>query len=218
VKRILVLSPVTSEHVAKVEEYLEALKGQARVTVIRVNRGPASIETFFDESFAAPELTRIVSEMAGESDAVVLNCFADPAIAALRELTGVPVVGAGESAMILASLLGYRFSVVSVMRNSGPWTEIQASRLGLGPRLAGAVGVDIPVLELVENPEEAFQQIAREAVALVESSGAEVLVLGCTGMAGLWQAIQERVPVPVVEPLLSAVMLACALSTCVLRP
>jgi allantoin racemase len=205
--------------VTQVKEYLEeAVRGQAKVTVIRVNRGPVSIETFFDESFAAPELTRIVSEMAGDYDAVVLNCFADPAIAALRELTEVPVAGAGESAMILASLLGHRFSVVSVMRNSGPWTEIQASRLGLGPRLAGAVGVDIPVLELVQHPEEAFRQIAKEAVAMVESLGSEAVVLGCTGMVPLRQAIQESVPVPVVEPLLSAVMLACALSTCVLRP
>jgi allantoin racemase len=67
-------------------------------------------------------------------------------------------------------------------------------------RLASAVGVEIPVLDLEKNSEKTVDEIVSAANRAIEHDGAEVIILGCTGMAPLAQAVRERLSVPLIEP------------------
>lgn len=208
--RILVINPVTTkEWLEPDREYLQGLADKAtEVEVIGLERGPRSLETFYDVAHAGPEILRVVREKSDEVDAIMINCFADPALDAARELTDKVVLGAGETSMAVAIQLGPRFSVISVLKNTASWVRMQAARLGVESKLASAIGVDIPVLDLGKDPERTVNAIVKSAREAIERDGAEVIVLGCTGMAALAAKVRERLDVPLIEPAATTLKMA----------
>ncbi|MDI6868260.1 MAG: aspartate/glutamate racemase family protein [Coprothermobacterota bacterium] len=209
-KKILVIDPIVKLEFQKmVKEYLAAFeKPDLGIEIATVEKGPSSIETFFDESFAFPEILRIVDENKDRVDAIVVNCFADPAVHAARDLVKIPIVGPAEASVSIALLLGQKFGIISTLRNSGPWSEMQVRTIGCLDRLAGATGIDIPVLELNSDPVKTADCLAQAALHLIRDKGAEVIVLGCTGMAKVSQILRQKLEVPVVEPLSAAISMA----------
>lgn len=200
--RILIISPVTAQELLIGDrEYFEGLADpETEVDVVGLNKGPTSIETFHDAIYAGPDILRLVRERHDTVDAVMINCFADPAVDAARELTDKVVLGPAETSMSVALHLGAKFSVISVLANTAPWVRWQAIKLGLESRLASAIGIDIPVQNLEKDPEKAADEIVRAAGKAIKRDGAEVIVLGCTGMAALAQNIREQLTVPLIEP------------------
>ncbi len=213
-KKVLVIHPVTTAGLE--EKFRDYFAGLARghdlaIDSVHLKTGPASVETYFDEGFSLQGVLDVVAEAAGRYDGVMINCFADPGVEAARELVDIPVVGPAEASMRLATTLGHKFSVVSTFRNSGPWVERQARALELEARLASAVGVEIPVLELGRDPGLTARVITEAAREAVTRDGAEVIVLGCTCMAEVAKTVREEVGVPVVEPAAAAVRMLQAL-------
>jgi len=210
-KKILVIEPTVTTDLFNdmTKKYLEEIKNpDVKIEVVNIKTGPSSIETFYDEAFALPEILGIVDEYKSRCDAIVINCFADPAINAARELTDIPVVGPAEASMMIALMLGHKFGVISTFRNSGPWIELQARNMGIEQRLAGAIGIDIPVLELGKDLKKTTRYLVDAARDLIESKGAEVIVLGCTGMAEVAKIIKEELEVPVIESMATAFKVA----------
>jgi Asp/Glu/hydantoin racemase len=70
--------------------------------------------------------------------------------------------------------------------------------MGLEARLAGYEPLNLPMAVLTDPvaPRAALQRAARALVA----QGAEVVVLGCAGMAGHVRAAEDAAGVPVIEP------------------
>ncbi len=209
-RKILVIEPITTDLFNDMtKKYLEEIKSpEVKIEVVNIKMGPSSIETFYDEAFALPGILKIVDEYKTRCDAIVINCFADPAVNAARELTNIPVVGPAEVSMMIALMLGHNFGVISTFRNSGPWIELQARNMGIEQRLAGAIGIDIPVLELGKDLKKTARCLVDAARDLIESKGAEVIVLGCTGMALVAKIIKEELEVPVIEPMATAFKMA----------
>ncbi len=213
-KKVLVVNPVTSAGLEeKFRDYFAGLASghDLAIATASLETGPASVETYFDEGFAVPGVLDVVVEAAEKYDGVIVNCFADPGVEAARELVDIPVVGPAEASMLLATTLGHKFSVVSTFKNSGPWVERQVRALGLEARLASAVGIELPVLELGRDPGLTARLIAEAAREAVRRNGAEVIVLGCTCMAEVARTVQDEVGVPVVEPAAAAVRMLQAL-------
>ena len=209
-RKILVINPITTDLFNDMtKKYLEGIKNpDVEIEVVNIKTGPSSIETFYDEAFALPEILKTIDEYKSRCDAIVINCFADPAVNAARELTDVPVVGPAEASMMIALMLGHKFGVISTFRNSGPWIELQARNMGIEQRLAGAIGVDIPVLELEKDLKKTVRYLIDAARNLIDSKGAEVIVLGCTGMAPVARIVKEKIEVPVIEPMATAFKVA----------
>jgi len=209
-KKILVINPITTDSFNDMtKNYLEKIKSpDVEIEVVNIKAGPSSIETFYDEAFALPEILKTIDEYKSKCDAIVINCFADPAVNAARELTDVPIVGPAEASMMIALMLGHKFGVISTFRNSGPWIELQARNMGIEQRLAGAIGVDIPVLELGSDIKKTARYLVDAARDLIELKGAEVIILGCTGMAPVAKIVKEELEVPVIEPMATAFKVA----------
>jgi len=209
-KKILVVNPITTDSFNDMtKNYLEKIKNpDIEIEVVNIKAGPSSIETFYDEAFSLPEILKTIDEYKSKCDAIVINCFADPALNAARELTDVPIVGPAEASMMIALILGHKFGVISTFRNSGPWIELQVRNMGIEQRLAGAIGVDIPVLELGKDLKKTARYLIDAARNLIDSKGAEVIVLGCTGMAPVARIIKEKIEVPVIEPMATAFKVA----------
>ncbi len=205
-KKILVINPVADSRWNKTDgDYLKkiARKGTL-IEVVNIEKGPKTIESFYDENFATPEILKIVRENKNQFDGIMINCFADPGLKAAREICNIPVAGAGESAIILTSMLGHNFSIISVKKNMIPMFEMKVVTLGLSKRLSSVEYIDIPVSELEVNLNETEEAIIEAINRTVKRNSTEVAVLGCTGMLSLYGKVAKRVSIPLVEPAAAA--------------
>ena len=122
----------------------------------------------------------------------------------LRELTDKPVIGIGEASMLLALPLGHKFSILSLKKKKIPQKEDLVKKYGFENRCAS---VRITGLGVVGDDKEKREKLIQEGEKAVEEDGAEVLILGCAGMAGLDKEIEKIVNVPVIDGVVSALML-----------
>jgi allantoin racemase len=132
----------------------------------------------------------------------------DPALDAARELVSIPVIGPAQASMSLASMLGERFSVVTVLRNVVPLFWRLARKYGLESRLSSVRYIEIPVLEIEKEKIDVETKLINESKKAIEEDGADVIILGCTGFIGLARKIQETLHVPVIDPAPAALKFA----------
>ncbi len=171
--------------------------------------GPESIESAFDEALAAAALLDVIR--IGEEqgvDAHIIACFGDPALDAAREIATKPVIGIAGAAFQLASLVSYRFGVVTTMTRTLPASEHLLQRYGYKHLCSGVRATDIPVLELETLSNQAFQLLFSECKKAIKEDGAEAIVLGCAGMSDLTNELSEQLNVPVIDGVTAAVKLA----------
>jgi allantoin racemase len=207
--RLLVVNPNTTA--AMTEKIGDAARrvAAAGTEIVAVNpaSGPASIEGYYDEAMSLAGLLGIVRERQ-DVDAIVIACFDDTGLDAARCLTDRPVVGIGEAAFHMASLLANRFTVITTLARSVPALEHNLARYGLAARCAKVRASNIPVLELEDPASEACAQIGREVANAIEKDEAEAIVLGCAGMTDLADALARSHGLPVLDGVVCAVTLA----------
>ena len=102
------------------------------------------------------------------------------------------MVGIGEAAFHMASLIAGKFSVVTTLSRSVPAIEHNLVRYGLASRCARVRASDVPVLELEVPGSNARQRISEEIERAIRDDRAEAIVLGCAGMADLAANAQPR--------------------------
>jgi len=178
------------------------------IVAISPSFGPRSIEGHFEEYIAAAAIIEEVARRQEEYDAFILACYSDPGLYACREITDKPVLGIAESSMHLASLLGHKFSIVTIMPRVKPLLENLVRLVGLESKCASIRCTDLTVLEIEETPERAVEELIVAAKKDIAEDGAEVICLGCAGMGLLDKRIQEAVGVPVLDGTVSAVKIA----------
>jgi len=170
--------------------------------------GAESVEGNFESYLAAVAVMSAVETYSGPFDAVVQAGFGEHGREGLQELLDVPVVDITEAAGHLASLIGHRYSVVTTLDRAVPLIEDRLLLAGLRDRCASVRSSGLSVLQLEEDPEAAVKAIVREAELAVREDRAEVICLGCGGMAGLDEAVRRATAVPVVDGVTAAVKLA----------
>ena len=213
--RILVVNPNTS--VAMTKKIGAAARAVAApgTEIIAVNPadGPVSIEGYYDEVFSVPGLLAEITK--GEAlgvSAHVIACFDDTGLEAARSLASAPVIGIGEAAFHLASLVAHRFAVVTTLSRSIPAIETNLVKYGLASRCAKVRACEVPVLALDDPASNASAQISAEIERARHEDRAEAIVLGCAGMAELAARLTEQHGLPVIDGVASAVKLAEACS------
>ena len=173
------------------------------VDITDIESGPKSIESAYEEFLSVPGTVEKAVQAEEEGfDGVILGCFGDPGLDALREMVNIPIVGPGESAMHVAAMLGHRFSIVTVLDSVVPSLERLAKVVGLDQKLASVRAVNIPVLELRQNIELTTNRMMEESQKAIKEDKADVIVLGCMSMAfmGVSDMMQDSLGIPVVNP------------------
>jgi allantoin racemase len=79
--------------------------------------------------------------------------------------------------------------------------------MGVSDRMAGDRAIGLGVTELSDEA-RTFSRMAEVAVELRDEDGADVIVMGCAGMARYRDRLQRHVGLPVVEPSQAAVSMA----------
>lgn len=180
------------------------------ISVDCISRGPASIESNSDEAAAAGALlSQAVQAQRDGFQAVVVYCFSDLGIHALRENLDIPVIGPGAVTIAAADMLSVRFTVVTTAAKNVPRTT---RRLMAHPvcreKMAAVRAMNIPVEELREDPAVTKRYLEAVCRQAVEVDGADAVLLGCLGFAGYGADIQEKLGLTLLDPAVLSV--SCA--------
>ncbi|MCC7327136.1 MAG: Asp/Glu racemase [Burkholderiales bacterium] len=201
-KKIYVINPNSLHTVTGgIEEALEPLRipGGPEIECLTLAAGPPGIQKQQDVDSVVTPLIRQVASLELSASAFVIACFSDPGLHSLREITAKPVIGIGEAGILTALTLGQRVGVIAILPESIPRHLRYYGSMGLLDRLAGELPVNLGVAELADR-EQTLERMSAVGSVLRDAHGADVLVMGCAGMAALRNRLQEAVGVPVVEP------------------
>ena len=210
--KILVVNPnTTSSMTAKIASAARAVAcPDTEIVAANSQNGPASIQGFLDIATCVPGLLEEVKRHP-DVDAIVIACFDDTGLDAVRCIASVPVLGIGEAAYHAASMIAAKFSVVTTMSRSVPGLENNLARYGLAQKCVRVRATNIPVLKLEEGDPKTLDKIRLEIRNAIEHDHAEAIVLGCAGMADLMAHLSLEFGLPVIDGVAAGVALAEAL-------
>lgn len=204
--RILVINPNTTESVtALVMRHVRAV-ASGRLVLVPATAAFGSNYISSEASYAVAAHAAIdcFERDANGCDAVLLACFGDPGLFALRELCAGPVTGLAEASMLSVTQRVERFSVVTGGAAWAGMLQRLAAVLGLQGALASVRTVPLNGGEIARNPKGALDMLAAACEAAALHDGAREVILGGAGLAGLAQEIQGRCSVPVVDSVVAA--------------
>lgn len=198
----MVINPNSSEDITK-QIRLAAEAADAATSVVTSHGGPLAIESDADVTAAIAPMIATADEHTAA--AYVVACFSDPGLDELKRHSETPVFGIAESAIQMASELGAKIGVISSVDASLPrheryWRKINATEL-----IAADIPLGLGVLEL--HTPGAYDKALATGRRLL-NMGADVIVLGCTGMTHMQARLEAELGVPVVDPCRAAVRIA----------
>lgn len=202
--RLLVINPNSSAAVtAAIDASIAPLRlpGGPAIDTHTLAEGPPCVTTQRDADGVVMPLVRLVERE--PADAFVLACFSDPGLHAVREAAGGrAVMGIAEWGILRALTLGERFGIIALSRNSIRRQQRLVRAMGLDSRYAASRAVEATATET--TGEAMHARLAAAGRTLIERDNADVLVLGCAGMAMHRASLAEALGVPVVEPVRQA--------------
>jgi Asp/Glu/hydantoin racemase len=207
---IVVINPNSTEAVTQaIDRALAPLRlaGGPQIVCQTLAEGPPGIESQSDADSVIAPLCRSLAAQDNMAAAFVIACFSDPGLHAARETTAKPVLGIAECGIVTALTLGQRFGVISILAKSVPRHLRYYGAMGVGQRLVGDLPIGLGVTELADAA-ATLARMTETGATLRDRHGADVLVLGCAGMAAQRDALELALGVPVVEPTQAAVTMA----------
>jgi allantoin racemase len=210
VEHIVVINPNSTEAVtAAMDEGLAKLRieGGPAIECLTLADGPPGIESQSDADSVIAPLCRTIRARDNDAAAFVVACFSDPGLHSAREATRKPVLGIAECGILTALTLGQRFGVIAILAKSVPRHLRYIGALGLTARLAGDLPIGLGVTAL-GDANTTLARMIEVGRRLRDDHGADVLVMGCAGMASYRADLEAAVQLPVVEPTQAAVAMA----------
>ncbi|MBB4042164.1 Asp/Glu/hydantoin racemase [Microvirga flocculans] len=207
---IFIINPNSSQTVTDgIDAAVEPLRSQdgPAIACLSLPEGPPGIQSQRDVDGVIMPLLRKAAELEPEASAFVIACFSDPGLHALREQSARPVFGIAECGVLTAMTLGQRFGVLAILPTSIPRHLRYFGAMGVMQRLAGDLPIGLGVTELSDEDHTLSRMIA-VGRTLKDDHGADVLLMGCAGMARFRAPLEEAVGVPVVEPTQAAAAMA----------
>ena len=204
---LLLINPNTSQSVSDLIE-AEARRAAApgtNVAVLTAAFGVAYIETRFESLIGAYATATLAAEHCDRHDAIVVAAFGDPGLDGLREVLDIPVVGLTEAALMSACMLGKRFSIVAISHRITAWYREVVTANGLAGRLASIRNLDNPLKDIGRVQEDHTARLEALCLSAIQEDGADVIIIAGAPLAGLARSIKDRIPVPVVDGVSSAV-------------
>lgn len=214
-KKLLIINPNSSRAMTEeIERSVRDCRPEGfAADVVRIPDSPEALESYGDYTLAGANMLRYVEEnsrIAEEYDGVLVACYGDPGLYALKEKLAIPVIGIAEASMSAALLLGYKFSIVAAVPKAKAMMEQLVESYGLQSRLASVESLDLEILTFMNHPQAlktAFKQCAHAAA----EKGADTVIYGCAGMTML-QRMAADFGIEVIDPVRAGVCALAALA------
>lgn len=207
---VLLLNPNSSQAVtdgisAAVEPFRQT--GAIEIACETVTAGPPGIETQAQVDAASGHIRDHMAARARAPDALVIACFSDPGLAAIREETGLAAYGIAQCGLLQAAAAAAPIGIVAIRPASVPRHLRYVRSLGLADLIAGDLALDLGVSELHDHG-RVYQRMRAVGAELRDRCGARSLVLGCAGMAQYRGELQADLGLPVIDPCQAATGMA----------
>jgi allantoin racemase len=177
------------------------------IACVTLLEGPPGIQSQRDVDGIVGPLLRQAASLESEAAAFVVACFSDPGMHALREQSARPVLGIAECGVLTALTLGQRFGVIAILPTSVPRHLRYFGAMGVLDRFAADLSIGLGVSELSDE-QRTLGRMIDVGRTLRDAHGADVLVMGCAGMARFRETLERELGIPVVEPTQAAVTMA----------
>ncbi|CAN5878757.1 aspartate/glutamate racemase family protein [soil metagenome] len=201
--KLLVINPNISTSVtALLQHHIQAAAGPAlsvHTSTARFGAPYISDEASYAVANHAVLDSWAVAQAQGiKPEAVLIGCFGDPGLFALRDGAGVPVSGLAEAAFAAAAWHG-RFAIATGGDRWRPMLSRLAHALGHGQTLAGIHTVAPTGAQLAADPVGARKLLAEACLEAADRFKAQAVILGGAGLAGMAADIASQVPVPLID-------------------
>jgi allantoin racemase len=207
---IYVINPNSNESVtAGIDAAVEPLRSTdgPAIACVTLQEGPPGIQSQRDVDGIVGPLLKQAASLESEAAAFVVACFSDPGMHALREQSAQPVLGIAECGVLTALTLGQRFGVIAILPTSIPRHLRYFGAMGVLDRFAADLSIGLGVSELSDE-QRTLGRMIDVGRTLRDTHGADVLVMGCAGMARFRETLERELGIPVVEPTQAAVTMA----------
>jgi allantoin racemase len=181
-----------------------------RVVVDECDEGPTSIESTIEAEMSVSGMLKKAIKLRGQYDALVIGCAGDPGINSMRELLDCPVVGPLESSLAVSSLVGDKFSLVTILDSGIPKSWVTLRKYGFDHKCASVRAINAHVLDMVDGRvgrQQVVDAVAR-ATSQAAADGASSVVLGCMTMAFLLPDESIDLAAKVINPAKVAIKVA----------
>jgi allantoin racemase len=198
---LLLINPNTSVAVtALVARHVSKITGSSVRLVESTGRfGCTYISSERCFAVAAHAALDCYAQQGAGCDGVLLACFGDPGLLALREISSVPVTGLAECCMLHSASRTGRFSIVTGGAAWKPMLERLAGALGVSHALASVRTVEVTGGQIAADPDAAIAPLVVACRAAIGKDGAQEIILGGAGLAGLAERIRPHCSVPVLD-------------------
>jgi allantoin racemase len=208
---ILVANPNTSQEMtAAIDRMAQATAGaNAHIVTMRSANGPYTIEGALDATLAAAGMLEVVAAYKNPFDAVVVACFSDPGVEALRLLVRVPVIGIGAASFMQAGCLSQHFAIITPVAAMPERYSTVAATMGLARQFVGTYATSLSVADFESDDPAVLETLVFHAEQAVKD-GADCLLFGCAGIADQIHDIEVRVGVTCIASAAAGVSQAIA--------
>ena len=209
--RVVVINPNSTKAVTEgIDAALHPLRFSdgPQFDCITIEEGPKGIATQRQVDGVVAPLCKAITKESNSADAFVIACFSDPGLYSAREVTNKPVFGIGTSSFAQATLVGERFGIIAILEQSTVRQRRAVRLMGFESRYAGSLPIGIGAEEL--EGDKVRDRMIKVGQTLIETHGADVLIMGCAGMACYRTYIERTLGVPVIDPSQAAAIQAMA--------
>jgi Asp/Glu/hydantoin racemase len=207
---ILVINPNSSEDVTEgLREALAGMmfRGGPEIECVTIKESPLGIISQREVDEAGLRTGALI-ESRPDASAYVLACYSQPGLDLARSLTSTPVYGIQDAGVLSALAVSDLFGVIAVAEGSIPRHMRNLRRLGVDGRLAGEVALEGTISVAASGHGEESYAALLKAGKTLRQMGAGSVVLGCAGMSGHRQRLQEELGIRVIDPTQAAVAMA----------
>lgn len=135
--------------------------------------------------------------------AVLVGCFGDPGLLALRQVAGVPVLGLAQAAVQWMAQQGWM--QIGIATGGVQWQPMlqRWSRANgyadptATPHIAHIQALPATGLEMMQSPEATAQALAHASADMLQSTAIQAVLLGGAGLAGMGQRVRALTGLPV---------------------
>lgn len=185
------------------EEAQKTVSPDVDLHITNLEFGVPSLESMYDVAVASPYVVEKAIELEKDgSDGIIIYCMKEPALAAVKEKLGIPVIGLREATMGLIGVVGTHACILTSHENS--YAQYRRELKGLIDKVDC---LRMNVLDFADY--ETTQRKVEERVAAAVEDGCDIIVMGCGSILGLdFKKIEEKYKVSIVRPI------SCAISAC----
>ena len=206
--KILVVNPNTNpKNTAVIAKAIEPFTPEGvQVDTVSPDKGPVGLESYYHNYLASVNVhERIVQAEKEGYDGAVIASYGDPGIEGAKELVNIPVVGITEASYALARLLGTKFLVIVSAATAVPRQIRTIKAMGIPDYQYAVRPIGLTVLGVMDDRMNAKELIANSCEVALKETGAEVIVMGCSGFSGLRKDLEKMLNVPIIDPVVAGV-------------